>query len=86
MRRKAITLVIAMAITTLTTTACDKQEQKVVMPETSRTAPNPNVDPSVPNVALGTPTAAERKESANPVQGQVDPKEPAQRRDFEQRK
>jgi hypothetical protein len=86
MRREAITLVMAMAIVSVTTTACDKQAQQVVMPETSRTAPNPNVDPSVPNIALGTPTAAERKESANPVQGQVDPKEPAQRKAFEQSK
>lgn len=86
MRREAITLVLAMAITTLTTTACDKPERQAVAPDASRTAPNLNVDPSVPKVALGTPTAAERKESANPVQGQVDPKEPAQRRDFEQRK
>ena len=86
MTRKAITLVMALAITTLTTVACDKREQVVVVPETSRTAPNPNVDPSVPKVALGTPTASERKESANPIQGQVDPKEPAQRRDFEHKK
>ena len=86
MRREAITLVMAMVITSLTTAACDRQERVVVVPETSRTAPNPNVDPSVPKVALGAPTAAERKESANPVQGQVDPKEPAQRRDFDQKK
>ena len=86
MKREAITLVMAMAITTLTMAACDKPERQAVAPDASRTAPNPNVDPSVPDVALGTPTAAERKESANPVQGQVDPKELAQRRAFEQKK
>jgi hypothetical protein len=31
-------------------------------------------------------TAEERREGAVPVQGEVDPKEPAQRQDFEQKK
>jgi len=68
-----------MFIGTVMTAACDK-------PEPQNAAPNPNVDPSVPKVALGAPATAERKEATPPVQGQVDPKEPAQRRDFEQKK
>jgi hypothetical protein len=43
--------------------------------------------PSVMNQAppQSPPTAAERKDGA-PIQGQVDPKEPAQRKDFEDKK
>jgi len=87
MRREATVLVVAMFIATLMSAACDRQEQRVVVaPDLSRTAPNPNVDPSVPKVALGTPTAEERKESSQPVQGEVDTKEAPQRKDFEQKK
>ena len=32
----------------------------------------------------GNPTSAEKKDGANPVQGQVDPKAGAQHRDFQQ--
>jgi len=31
----------------------------------------------------GTPSAAEKHEGSNPQQGQVDPKQPEQRRDFQ---
>jgi hypothetical protein len=34
---------------------------------------------------IGTPTTAEKKEGANPVQGQVDPKHADQQRDFQSR-
>jgi uncharacterized lipoprotein YajG len=83
MRREAITLILAMAIGTVLMAACDQPDK----PPTAARAPaqpKPNVDPSVPKVALGAPTAEERK--AGEVQGEVDPKEPAQRQDFEQKK
>jgi hypothetical protein len=43
--------------------------------------------PSTPGTASGGASASqqERKEGANPVQGQVDPKDSEQRRDFQQR-
>jgi hypothetical protein len=85
MKRETIMLVAAMFVGTLLTAACDRPEQ----PPTASRAPaqaKPNVDPSVPKVALGAPTAEERREGAVPVQGEVDPKEPAQRQDFEQKK
>ena len=86
MRREAITLVMAMFVGTLLMAACDQPEQPPTAPRASA-QPKPNADPSVPKVALGAPTAAERKDGAvPPVQGEVDPKEPAQRRDFEQKK
>ena len=85
MRREAIALVLAMFVGTLLMAACDQPEQPPTAPRASA-QPKPDVDPSVPKVALGAPTAEERKEGAVPVQGEVDPKEPAQRRDFEQKK
>jgi hypothetical protein len=38
--------------------------------------------PSTPANA-GTPSAAEKREGSNPTQGQVDPKEPEQHKDFQ---
>lgn len=40
--------------------------------------------PSTPANA-GTPSAAEKQEGRNPVQGQVDPKQSAQQKDFQQK-
>ncbi|HEX5612162.1 MAG TPA: hypothetical protein VFX67_05885 [Burkholderiales bacterium] len=47
-------------------------------------APEPatNSTPTTPANA-GTPSSAEKKEGSNPVQGQVDPKEKEQQRDFQ---
>ena len=87
MRREQITLIVALAIGTLLTTACEKkpEQRSQTNPGVTQTGPamTPTVPPSTPQVALGTPTAAEAKEGASPVQGQVDPKEPPQRKDFE---
>jgi hypothetical protein len=86
MRREALTLLLATVIGALSVAACDKPEQRVVVPELPKGPPNTKVDPSVPKVALGTPTAEERKESSQPVQGEVDTKEAPQRKDYEQRR
>jgi len=77
MNRASIILMVAMGIVSVA--GCDSREQRVVVvPEASKPGPN---------VALGSPTAQEREDkTAPPVQGQVDPKEQAQRRDFEQKK
>ena len=58
------------------------------------TPPSPKTDSSsiVPQAAAGstttpanagTPTTAEKREGSNPVQGEVDPKEANQHRDFQ---
>ena len=58
------------------------------------TPPSPKTDSSsvVPRAAAGSsttpantaaPTAAQKREGSNPTQGQVDPKEPNQHRDFQ---
>ena len=44
--------------------------------------PAANATPTTPANA-GTPSTEEKKEGANPVQGQVDPKEKEQQRDFQ---
>jgi Na+-translocating ferredoxin:NAD+ oxidoreductase RnfG subunit len=81
MRREAITLVLAMAVSTVLTAACDQQDKATVAARA-----NPNVNPSVPKVALGAASAQERKDGNTPVQGDVDTKEPAQTQDFDQKK
>lgn len=88
MRTGMITLVMAMAASTVMSAACDRQEQKVIVaPEAPKTEFNPNLgSSSAPQVAMSPATAAEQKDGAMPTQGQVDPKEPPQRKDFEQRK
>jgi hypothetical protein len=87
MRTGMITLVMAMGVGTVMSAACDRQEQRVVVvPEASKAEPNGNAASSVPKVAMAPPTAAEQKEGAMPTQGEVDPKDPVQRRDFETQK
>jgi hypothetical protein len=80
-KREALTLVLVMVIGSVSMVACDKPEPRVAVPELPKGPPKANVDPSLPKV-----TPAEQKEAVMPVQGEIDPKDPAQRRDFEQRK
>ena len=82
MRREALTLVLAMAIGSVAMVACDKPEPRAAASE----APTAGVDSSAPRVAMGKQTAEESRASTPPVQGEVDSKEPAQRRDFEEKK
>jgi hypothetical protein len=87
MRTGTITLVVAMAASALMSAACDRQEEKVVVvPEPPKGEFNPNLSSSVPQVAQAPATAAEQKEGAMPTQGEIDPKDPAQKRAFEQTK
>ena len=86
MRREAITLILAMAAGTVLMAACDQPDKPTVPVAARQTQPNPNnVDPSLPRVALGVPTEEERKQSEKLVQGQIDAKQPAQTKDFEQK-
>jgi hypothetical protein len=65
----------------LLATACDRPPQPRTEPSAGPGASTP-VQP--PHPQTGAPSAQQKKEGANPVQGQVDPKEPAQRKDFKQ--
>jgi len=87
MKIGTITLAMAMAAGTVLSAGCDRQDQKVVVvPEAAKAPPGQNPASTVPRVAMAPLTATEQKEAAMPTQGEVDPKEPAQRADFEQKK
>jgi hypothetical protein len=78
---KLLTAILAVALLA----ACGEQTP---MPRTA-TPPAASgstsaASPSTPANA-GQPNAQEKKEGANPTQGQVDPKEKEQRRDFQMR-
>src|SRR5260221_11890349 len=86
MRREAITLVLAMAVGTVLMAACDQPDKPTVPVAARQTQPNPNnVDTSLPSVALGVPTEERRKQSEKLMQRQVDTKQPAQTKDFDQK-
>jgi hypothetical protein len=79
MKTTLLTLAIALALA-----GCDRTlDQKPPQAGAGASAPQSNT-PSTP-ANVGTPSAAEKKEGANPVQGQVDPKQPEQRKDFQQK-
>lgn len=75
--------VLAAAIAALSLAACgDQPPQPRVGASEAPSAPAASSLPSAP-AAGGSTSAQERKEGANPVQQQVDPKEAEQRRDFQ---
>jgi hypothetical protein len=52
----------------------------------SRAAPPPQPTTTAPSntpANAGAPSQAEKQEGSNPQQGQVDPKQPEQRKDFQ---
>lgn len=72
---------------TLILAACDRPAQPRTGPTAgpgSTASPGPSA-PVHPMPQTGSPTPGEKKEGANPVQGQVDPKQSEQRKDFQQR-
>ena len=69
-----------LAATLFLAAACDRPPQP-------RADPAAGAGPSAPVQPMpqtGSPSAAEKKEGSNPVQGQVDPKQGAQHQDFKQ--
>ena len=88
MKTNLLTLAVAVALAAVA--GCDRtpEQRANQTPPTSAaggttSAPQSNT-PSTPANA-GTPSAAEKREGANPVQGQVDPKQGEQHKDFQQR-
>lgn len=63
---------------------------EVPLSQRAESPPSPAGAPAPSNISqapLQPPqTAAERKEGTTPIQGQVDPREPAQRKAFEDKK
>ena len=87
MRLNVFTCATALAICALA--ACGKDANRDMAKDISRAAPPPQPTTSAPAITpttpanAGTPSAAEKHEGSNPQQGQVDPKQPEQRRDFQ---
>lgn len=86
---KPTLLVISTAIALGVLAGCDRnpEQRTTTTPPPAgaggTAAPQSNT-PTTPANA-GTPSAAEKREGSNPQQGQVDPKQPAQHKDFQQR-
>lgn len=83
------TLITLAAVLALGAAAgCDRTPDQRATPNSPAgsgpSAPQANT-PSTP-ANTGTPSEAEKKEGSNPVQGQVDPKQPAQQKDFQQKR
>lgn len=80
------TLLVVAAAAALGLAACDRtpESNPSAASGASSTAPSTpqSSTPSTP-ANVGTPSAAEKREGANPTQGQVDPKEPVQHKDFQ---
>ena len=62
--------------------ACDRPPQPRTEPAAGSGASGMT---QPPRPQTGAPTAQQKSEGANPTQGQVDPKEAAQHKDFQQR-
>jgi uncharacterized lipoprotein len=82
MKTSILTLAAALALGVVA--GCDRAEQPVSQPAGAGTsAPQSNTPTTPANV--GQPQSqAEKREGANPVQGQVDPKQREQHKDFQQ--
>jgi hypothetical protein len=76
-------ILLAFAVAAALVAACDRNAPQ------SRNQPSPSAGASqtqsTTSANLPKPTQSEKREGANPTQGQVDPKEPAQHRDFQQK-
>ena len=85
MRPNSFAYVIALTVCTGLVTACDKAPERDVAKQISRGAPpQPTTGaPAGTPANAGTPSQAERQAGSNPVQGQVDPKQSEQRKDFQ---
>jgi hypothetical protein len=84
-------LASALAISLAFAAGCDRGPTTPPSPKTDTSSTVPQAaagstaTPNTRSSANGTPSAAEKREGANPVQGQVDPKHAEQQRDFQHR-
>jgi hypothetical protein len=86
MRRNPLACVIAVALCSGLLAACGKAPERDVAKQLSRGAPPPQPTTGAPAntpANVGVPSPAQRQAGASPVQGQVDPKQPEQRKDFQ---
>jgi hypothetical protein len=82
--RHPIMILAALALVAGCNKGPDSKSPPPSRADTPPTQPQSNTPTTPANI--GQPASqAEKKEGANPVQGQVDPKQPEQQRDFQQR-
>ena len=86
MKTTFVTLAVALALGALA--GCDRNpdpsQSKTTPPATTPPAGTGSSSATTPANA-GTPSQAEKKEGSNPQQGQVDPKQGVQHKDFQQK-
>ena len=80
-------LALVAAVSLAFAAGCDRNTTPAPSPKTDTpsSAPSAAAGSSTTPANVGTPTTAEKREGANPTQGQVDPKHAEQHRDFQQR-
>lgn len=85
MKTTLVSLTVALALGTLA--ACDRNPNPSQSKTTTPPAGAGSSSATTPNTPAnaGTPSQAEKKDGSNPVQGQVDPKQGAQHKDFQQK-
>lgn len=84
MKTTLVSLAVALAAGALA--GCDRTPDRTPSTTTPPAASTGSSSAPAPNTPanLGTPSTAEKKDGANPVQGQVDPKQGVQHKDFQQ--
>ena len=80
MRLQISVLVVALALAA----GCNKGPDEA-KPSSGASAPPAQANTPTTPANAGQPSAQEKRDGANPVQGQVDPKQSEQHRDFQQR-
>ena len=80
-------LLTTCVVAALALAACGKDDRPKTAPASGGSTATQQPQASTPTTPanIGEPSAAEKREGANPQQGQVDPKESAQHRDFQQK-
>ena len=79
-------LTIAAAVSLALAAGCDRNTTTPPSPktDTSSAAPSAAAGSSATPANTAAPTTSEKSEGSNPTQGQVDPKQAEQHRDFQQ--
>ena len=79
-------LTLGLALSFALVAGCDRRPTTPPSPKTDSVsqANQAGAGSTTTPANAGNPTSAEKKDGANPVQGQVDPKAGAQHRDFQQ--
>jgi hypothetical protein len=80
--------ILVLAATLALAAGCNKSPDEAKKPSAGADkAPSAQTQSNTPTTPanIGQPSSQEKKDGANPVQGQVDPKAPEQQRDFKQK-